>query len=84
MRYSRPAQQRVWLGSYRYRGSCRDTIPNRNANSYANSDRYPFSVRRYGNTYTHGDAYSYRDSVRLSVYVYEWDGSDCSRDNRHR
>jgi hypothetical protein len=61
VRNCRPAQQRVWLGPHRYSGSCRQPTPTPNAYSYANSDRYTFGMRRYGNAYSNGDGYCYSD-----------------------
>ena len=54
MRHGRPAKQRVWLGSNRYRGRCRDAVTNPEPDSYANRNSYTFCMRA-GVTNTHGD-----------------------------
>jgi hypothetical protein len=63
VRHCRPAKQRLWLGSHWYRGSCRHAITNPNAQSYANSNGYAFSVRPDGDAdaYSNGDCYCYSD-----------------------
>ena len=45
MRDSGTAKQRIWLGPDRYRGRCRYAVTNRDAESYANSNRYTFCMR---------------------------------------
>ena len=45
MRHSRATEQRLWLGSNRYRGRRRDAIAAASANSYAYSNSDTFSVR---------------------------------------
>ena len=74
MRYCRAAQQRVWLGPHRYSGSCRQPTTTPNAYSYANSDRYTFGMRRYGNAYAYsnGDGYCYSDGYGNAHGYGDW------------
>ena len=67
MRRCRSAKQRLWLGPHRYRGSCRHTIANRDAYSYANSNGYAFGMRRHSNPDAYGDGDTYWYPYRLSV-----------------
>jgi hypothetical protein len=81
VRHSRPAKQRLWLGSGRYRGRCRDAVTNRDAESYANSNGYAFCMRR-DNAYTDADrhrncnanSYSYCYSYCYSYLNADSDG----------
>jgi hypothetical protein len=63
VRHCRPAKQCLWLGPGRYRGSRRHPITNPNAESYANSNGYAFSVWPNGDAdaYSNGDGYCYSD-----------------------
>jgi hypothetical protein len=62
VRNCRPAEQRLWLGSDRYRRGGRDPFTNCNAESYANRNSYGFCLWR-DNAYTDADAdlYTYSD-----------------------
>ena len=46
VRHSGTPKQRIWLGPDRYRGRCRNAVTNSVAQSYANSNRYTFCMRR--------------------------------------
>ena len=63
MRRPRPTQQCLWLGPDRHRGSCGHAITNPEPKSYANSNRYAFSVWPNGDAdaYSNGDGYCYSD-----------------------
>jgi hypothetical protein len=55
MRHGRSAKQRVWLGPGGYRGRCRDAATNPDAESYADSNSFTYTVRA-GNSYTDANA----------------------------
>ena len=67
MRRSGTAKQRVWVGPGRYRGRRRDAFTNRDAVSYANSNRYAFCMRAgKPDAYSHSNSYAYTDSYAYS------------------
>ena len=66
MRRSRTPKQRVWLGPGRYRRRCRDALTNRDAQSYANSNSNPCSMRADDDADTYAHAYGYGYSCRYS------------------
>jgi hypothetical protein len=82
VRHGRPSKQRLWLGPGRYRGRRGHAVTNCDAESYATSNGYAFSVRASGiadadgdgncdcdcdnNGYRHSYSYSYDHGNRLS------------------
>jgi hypothetical protein len=69
MRRRRSAKQHLWLGPGRYRRGCRNAVTNRDAEPYANSNRYNYSMRAGGKSNTNcvadpkhrRDAHGYAD-----------------------
>ena len=55
------------MGPGRYRRRRRDTFTNRDAKSYANSNRYGFCMRWSGNTDADANGDGYSDCGRLQL-----------------